>query len=495
MATPAAREFLGHLDAGRPRQALEVLDEHWAELWYALDPADLKEVLLTLPDEANQGLRNAAYLNALVGVPVRADTAELPTEGPQQRLERIGQQVADLRLAGRPAEALRLGQTIAHDALALRGRFIDTSGGRHAVWLVQAGITALLAGDLTLARTSFLAATTPHRHDRFPFVTREALAKLALTHALRGEPTEARACLRRAEEQPRTASWVETMIDDSVRLTRYLCAIDALELEQAEEMRLADPSPFSHLEFWGVALQAQVRHLSLTGRRAQARELCEEVARAGLPLPGSDGWLARALADARLQCAPLHVAQSEEEPGSPAEATLARRLHLLSTGQFGDLTTRDRAERSVGIPARTRLGLDLVRGQGLLHSGRYDDGRRVILETLAEAFDRGTLGVLRFLTEATLAAIGDTEIGARARQLVDAHGVCLVEVTELLRSPLSAAEEKAMRMLADGMSRAEIAEASYISLETVKSQLRSAYRKLGVGKRADAIAAFERLDG
>src|SRR5690606_13490694 len=139
---------------------------------------------------------------------------------------------------------------------------------------------------------------------RFPFVPREAAAKLALTHAIAGDVAEAADWAARAESMPRTASWVEQLVDDSIALTRYLCAVDALELDHAEELRLATPSPLSHLEFWGIALTAQVRHLCLTDRADRARDLCDEVASMGLPMPGSDGWVAAMLNDARLLCAP-----------------------------------------------------------------------------------------------------------------------------------------------------------------------------------------------
>src|SRR5690606_39129449 len=98
---------------------------------------------------------------------------------------------------------------------------------------------------------------------RFPFVEREAAAKLALVHAVAGEPQEAEVWLARADQAPRTASWVEKLIDDSIWLARYICAVDTLDLALAEQMRRASPSPFAQLEFWGPALQAQVRHLCL----------------------------------------------------------------------------------------------------------------------------------------------------------------------------------------------------------------------------------------
>ena len=57
----------------------------------------------------------------------------------------------------------------------------------------------------------------------------------------------------------------------------------------------------------------------------------------------------------------------------------------------------------------------------------------------------------------------------------------------------SAAELAVLRGLASGLSRREIGERLYISLNTVKTHTRELYRKLGVTSRADAVARAEAL--
>ena len=57
---------------------------------------------------------------------------------------------------------------------------------------------------------------------------------------------------------------------------------------------------------------------------------------------------------------------------------------------------------------------------------------------------------------------------------------------------LSERELIIIREIALGHSRAQIAENLYISLNTVKSQLRSAYRKLGVTSASSAVREAER---
>ena len=59
---------------------------------------------------------------------------------------------------------------------------------------------------------------------------------------------------------------------------------------------------------------------------------------------------------------------------------------------------------------------------------------------------------------------------------------------------LSAREIVVLRLAADGLQQREIADQLYISYNTVKSHLKSAYRKLGVASRDAAIERLQELD-
>jgi LuxR family maltose regulon positive regulatory protein len=61
------------------------------------------------------------------------------------------------------------------------------------------------------------------------------------------------------------------------------------------------------------------------------------------------------------------------------------------------------------------------------------------------------------------------------------------------REPLSRQELRVLRLLVAGQTYAEIAEALIVSPNTIKTQVSSIYSKLGVSRRAEAIAASGRL--
>jgi len=60
-------------------------------------------------------------------------------------------------------------------------------------------------------------------------------------------------------------------------------------------------------------------------------------------------------------------------------------------------------------------------------------------------------------------------------------------------SPLSLQEQRVLRRLCAGQTYAEMAEALVVSPNTIKTQVSSIYRKLGVSRRAEAIALAARL--
>ncbi len=59
---------------------------------------------------------------------------------------------------------------------------------------------------------------------------------------------------------------------------------------------------------------------------------------------------------------------------------------------------------------------------------------------------------------------------------------------------LSEREADVLRLAAAGLGQRQIADQLFISYNTVKSHLRTSYRKLGVASRADAVARFEALE-
>ena len=68
-----------------------------------------------------------------------------------------------------------------------------------------------------------------------------------------------------------------------------------------------------------------------------------------------------------------------------------------------------------------------------------------------------------------------------------------MEASATLIDPLSAREVTVLRYLCSRLTYQEMAAALFVSVNTLKSHVRTVYRKLGVTSRADAVDAGRRL--
>ncbi len=102
------------------------------------------------------------------------------------------------------------------------------------------------------------------------------------------------------------------------------------------------------------------------------------------------------------------------------------------------------------------------------------------------------------LLQATLQRLTDKAAAAFAGGLLRAFPAALVDTLAMegvpLAEPLSPQERRVLRLLAAGLSNADIARELVVSPNTIKTQLQSLYRKLAVGNRQDAVSAARELD-
>ena len=132
-------------------------------------------------------------------------------------------------------------------------------------------------------------------------------------------------------------------------------------------------------------------------------------------------------------------------------------------------------------------------------------GRTVIVLTaeteptiLARALEAGADAVLgktvpfpQLIREIVAIPRGQSvEAGIRRSQVMHEARVAAQERSRRLApfAALTPREEAVLSMLVDGILAADIAEASYVSLSTVRSQIRSILAKLGVGSQLAAVS-------
>lgn len=414
---------------------------------------------------------------------LREDTERL-YRTPNARALTIGMlEISHLRLAGLYEEAGGAAQRL-REALS---RGLDTqrlNPSLAALVEFHSGLTLHLAGcDAEAVRayeTGFRLAQASGK----AFLVADVAGKLALFHALEGNGDSARRWLAEHEAAIAQVGWGRKMIAHTATLARAFLDMADLRFGEAARELGGLPQTPGNDEFWSVHAYLLVMQ-SLQGASPEsARRLI-------------DAWrterryaCAAPLAD-RLLDEALLLAEIIEAGGCPSRHAGAR-VHPALVA-FGHLVG--------GEPDKA---LTMLRGQQKAPATRRWEGFALFLDVAARNPGPPRVQVLQQLKEQRGQRMNLVEI-ALLRMIpgwADVVGGLQLEPEELDRLEMVAApvrgtgtrrpvltprEQEVLRQLRMGMSRREIAEAGFRSENTVKTQIRSLYRKLGATDVAQAL--------
>ncbi|MGG2464500.1 LuxR C-terminal-related transcriptional regulator [Streptomyces sp. RGM 3693] len=357
----------------------------------------------------------------------------------------------------------------------------------------------LRTGELDAARRYFTRATGPddgpHDDRGAGRLRHTALGLLAVTEGLRGEltaatdhATAALALADRAGIPPHRRSGAGHLALAIVAHGRGAHQDAQRHLTRAEQCPDTRLDPTLHVE---CALLRARRHL-VRGRWEAARSALDD----GGPAPSA--WSAERLAAARSAVALARgdtaaaLAVAPTGTGGTAPAALARARAHLAAGH-PDRALRDLDPLDYAALSRPdRIGSLLVRAHAAVLTGVPATAR----ELLARALDAARPEQLRApFTEAgpwlrvlldgtgdrTGSATGHIWFGVRWGDGRTAAGA------PYLVEPLSGRERQVLAGAARLLSADEIAEELCLSPNTVKTHLKTIYRKLGVSRRREAV--------
>ncbi len=278
-------------------------------------------------------------------------------------------------------------------------------------------------------------------------------------------------------------------------LIRARCALAEAGLPAARALltRLAEASAASQLDLADLLADLEADVALATGERERAAAL---LATAGLRHRASpEGQVRRArlaLASGDDKGALKAAQRCLEQPGERA----SERTGSEPTGseqraggeQVG--TVRDRiAALLVAAVAHRRLSQVTEAGVAIeqaLSLAEPDGAYRVFLD--------GGPAVRSAMTVLVPPTSGSAGFAGRVLERFDGQVPRHAAGPGQGEPPLTSSELAVLRFLPSHMTNQEIAEALFLSINTVKTHLRSAYRKLGVANRRQAIATGRRLD-
>jgi LuxR family maltose regulon positive regulatory protein len=146
---------------------------------------------------------------------------------------------------------------------------------------------------------------------------------------------------------------------------------------------------------------------------------------------------------------------------------------------------------------RDQLELRLIHATAALRAGDREAAGQLLREALAGSREHGivrpfaTIGADELAELARLAG-GAPELPAPLPAAPRA-GRAPIYADRLVLISLTKSERELIEALERTGSRREIAETRYVSLNTVKTQLRALYQKLGTSSREDTLAKIREL--
>jgi DNA-binding CsgD family transcriptional regulator len=447
--------------------------------------ADLTSVINELPEgDREQGLR----LQATRWVAVRGSVAvwrRLQETGERfvvtsRRPRTIGER---LYVAVAAYDAARAGTAREAHELALQafadGRLLEDPGPESGNFWIVPTVLLLAYADDDGARVSTAVIEWAKQHGSLPAFSMAAQLR-AYIYLRRGSLAEAEADATGALEHPGVSGFPPY---GCVALANVLLA-RGKPTEAAEVFAQAESEP---------AAAGHIRYLQTRARlRAAAQhpdEALEDLIACGhleqaweIRTPAFSTWRADAaplLASIGRHNEARALAREELERcrafGAPGPlGTSLRTLGLIEPGVSGIGLLEQAVAHLQRSPARLEHALALLElGAATRRAGRRADAR----EPLREALDLAR-------------ACGADAIAVRAHDELVAAGARPRRDPTESRSHLTASELRVARMAAEGMTNREVAQALFLTENTIETHLRSVFRKLEIRSRSQLARAL-----
>jgi LuxR family maltose regulon positive regulatory protein len=380
----------------------------------------------------------------------------------------------------------------------------------HAIARSHLGLAQVALGELAQADANLSEALEAARLADVPYAELVALGGMAWVQLIRGHLRRAARIARNATELAQTRGW-EQSSQAAVALTvlalvEYewddLDAADAHAREISDNARRLDDATG---RLWSAAIQAS---LCLAGRGTDSELALERLVGAS----GSNGVesqrlhrVVTVLKVRLLAAAANHEGAAQvvdaaiaEHPSSPGLRAARARLLLASGDADGALVELiepcDAAYPAVAIER------EVLRAVALRATGSDGPALATMESALALAepegirrpFLSGGRGVRELLADHLRKAVSHRWFASELLRNLDGSDGSRMLPAELLE-PLSAREGEVLRFLPTMMSNADIASELFVSVNTVKTHVKSIYRKLDVTRRQDAVRRARQL--
>ncbi|MBD8078357.1 helix-turn-helix transcriptional regulator [Cellulosimicrobium arenosum] len=368
-------------------------------------------------------------------------------------------------------------------------------------WLsAQRGITAMLAGSLDQATELFTRAHAeaggePDAH----YAGVSAASNLALLSSYRGHLDLARAWLVEFDRLPPFPSWIAADNAPGHSIARAMIAIEEGDQDTAadhlDSMR-GTPHP---VDLWPFLAFARASYHSHYGDPYRGlRELDETRLSHGILEPRADGFVRQLLlrAEAKLllraggNSRVLHLAH--ENPDVDSLAVHHAWAHLAVDEHHDAQRLASRCLHEASLSPTDVMSMHLVLAVAHLRAGRDDQARTWFDSAVRQRATPDHVGPFLSMQSLEREKLADL---TGAKSLLPGGAVPTnhntPETTDSVR--LTPREREVLHRLGEGYTAERTASIFGVSVNTVRTQIRSIYQKLGATSRKEALAIAQTI--
>jgi LuxR family maltose regulon positive regulatory protein len=404
-----------------------------------------------------------------------------------------------LRMRGRFEAAVRFRGELERRVLARTADGVPP-GGRLGWFHLQTGLTWTLLGQHDSAIRSY-ELCWQSRAGTATYIPSNAAANLALTYALRADQGGADLWLARHAEFDTAGEWGHYLVGIGAHVAAGLLALDRLDAASCRTELAHLGNGAAPVELWPFIAYLHAEYglhfgdpaVSLAdlhaARRAHQRELANQGAAAEL--------LTRAAADLLIASGQPQRANhllARSGPTRSAVLAVARARIALLSGN--NAATRDIAADALWMPetaARERVELLVLEALAAHRMNDLEHSRKQATRAVGLA-SNGLLASLRTVQPEELTILlrlADRQLDPGQLALVTAQSAPYPIRVQLVS--LTPREQQLAAALTTTASRQSIADELHISINTLKKQLVSLYRKLGATSRDGACVRLREL--
>ncbi|MGW0931795.1 LuxR C-terminal-related transcriptional regulator [Streptomyces sp. NPDC002644] len=421
-------------------------------------------------------------------------------ESAAARLSRAAVEALAARRTGDPARAGAALEAAERAARDVPARLLEERPEVLTLLRAHAGAAYVWAGRFEEARAVLTPVARAAQGPCAAVAKEEALAHLALLDHLTGWLGRAEQKALAAVSEEERAGLPRSSGSGVGRLVLAAVALDRRDTDRARQLldeaaragAEGPPDPVPE------ALRALVaaRLLLADGKPRAAVEAVRRPVRAVVSSPWAEGHAALVVASARLaegRADAATAAVRDLTGDQPLCAVEAAAVHLAAGRAEQAVASLDAVRAGSGAGPAVAVRALLVRAGAAQRAGDEDAARKLVERALLDARRERLRGPFRDAgawLRPLLAAPPLRELAARwlTPDAPPPGGPSLPATPpELAAAELSGRERDVLERLAGMMSAEEIAADLHVSVNTVKSHLKSAYRKLAVNRRGDAV--------